>query len=58
MQTTSHIEIDSNGRASVSGANTKVIEIVLDELAYGWSREDMHLQHPHLTLADCPVVLL
>ena len=45
-QTTSHIEVDSSGRAWVTGANTKVAEIVLDKFAYGWSPEEMHLQHP------------
>jgi len=47
-----HIEIDDNGAASITGANTKVIEVVLDKLAYGWSAEEIHFQHPHLSLAQ------
>jgi len=56
-QTTSHIEVDSSGRAWVTGANTKVAEIVLDKFAYGWSPEEMHLQHPHLTLGQIHAAL-
>lgn len=29
-----------------------MIEVVLDYLAYGWSPEEMHCQHPDLTLAQ------
>jgi uncharacterized protein (DUF433 family) len=49
--TETHISLDERGRPWVDGTNTKVIEIVLDKLAYGWSPEEMCLQHPHLTLA-------
>src|SRR5260370_22998513 len=49
---TTQIEIDARGVAWVAGANTKVKEIVLDKLAYGWSPEEMHFQHPHLSLAQ------
>jgi len=54
---TSHIELDSDGRAWITGANTKVIEVVLDKLAYGWSPDEMHLQHPHLSLAQIHAAL-
>lgn len=49
---TSHIETDDHGVAWITGANTKVIEVVLDKLAYGWSPEEIHFQHPHLSLAQ------
>ena len=49
---TSHVEIDNRGVAWVTGANTKVVEVVLDRLAYGWSPEEIHREHPHLTLAQ------
>ena len=48
----SQIEIDDLGVPWIAGANTKVIEVVLDKIAYGWSPEEMHLQHPHLSLAQ------
>jgi hypothetical protein len=31
------IETDEHGRAWISGANTKVIEVALDKIAHGWS---------------------
>jgi uncharacterized protein (DUF433 family) len=47
-----HVVIDGDGVAWISGANTKVIQVVLDKLAYGWSPEETHSQHPHLSLAQ------
>lgn len=46
------IELDENGVAWISGANTKVIEVVLDKLAQGSSPEEIHFQYPHLSLAQ------
>ncbi len=54
---TSRIEIDDKGVAWVAGANTKVIEVVLDKLAHGWSPEEIHFQHPHLSLAQIHAAL-
>src|SRR5213078_2785200 len=50
--TVSQIEIDDQGVAWITGANTKVIEVVLDKLAYDWSPEEIHRQHPHLSLGQ------
>jgi uncharacterized protein (DUF433 family) len=36
----------------IAGTTMKVIELVLDHLAYGWSPEELHFQHPHLTLGQ------
>jgi hypothetical protein len=30
----------------------KVTEVVLDKIAWGWSPEEIHFQHPHLSLAQ------
>ncbi len=49
---TTLIQVDENGVAWITGANTKVIEVVLDKVAYGWSPEEIHFQHPHLSLAQ------
>jgi uncharacterized protein (DUF433 family) len=46
------IEIDDRGAAWVSGTKVKVIEIALDKVAYGWSPEEIHFQHPELSLAQ------
>ena len=48
----SQIEIDDQGVAWIAGANTKVLEVVLDKKAYGWSPEEIHFQHPHLALSQ------
>ena len=53
----SQIELDDRGLAWITGANTKVIEVVLDKIAYGWSPEEMHLQHSHLSLAQIHAAL-
>jgi len=51
------IEIDERGRSWISGANTKVIEVALDKVAYGWRAQEMHEQHPHLSLAEIHAAL-
>ena len=51
------VEIDENGIALITGANTKVIEVVLDTLAHGSSPEEIHFQHPHLSLAQIHAAL-
>lgn len=54
---TPHVWIDAAGRAWIDRTNVKVIEVVLDHLAYGWSPEEMHYQHPHLSLAQIHAAL-
>ena len=51
------IEVDAQGVAWITGANTKVVEVVLDKIAYGWSPEEMHQQHPHLSMAQLHAAL-
>lgn len=46
------IEIDDRGMAWIAGTKVKVTEIVLDKIAYGSSPEEIHFQHPHLSLAQ------
>jgi uncharacterized protein (DUF433 family) len=46
------IELDGQGVAWIGGTTVKVTEIVLDKIAYGWSPEEIHFQHPHLSLAQ------
>ena len=48
----SRIVRDERGVAWIDQANIKVIELVLDHLAYGWSADSIHEQHPHLTMAQ------
>src|SRR6266446_781091 len=46
------IELDDRGMAWIGGTKVKVTEIVLDKIAYGSSPEEIHFQHPHLSLAQ------
>ena len=46
------IEIDDRGIAWIACANTKVLEVVQDKIAHGWTVEEMHAHHPHLSLAQ------
>lgn len=52
-----HIEIDERGVAWITDAKIKVIEVLLDKLAYAWSPEEMHFQHPTLSLAQIHAAL-
>src|SRR4051812_44316060 len=54
---TAHIFLDDRGRAWVDDTNTKVIEIVIDRVAYQWSPEAIQVQHPHLSLAQIHAAL-
>ena len=47
-----HIVKDNNGIPSVKETNTKVIEIISEYLAYGWSPEEIQFQHKYLTLGQ------
>jgi uncharacterized protein (DUF433 family) len=51
------IEIDGRDIARIGGTKVKVIEVVLDKMAYGWSPEEIHFQHPHLSLAQIHAAL-
>jgi uncharacterized protein (DUF433 family) len=46
------IELDDRGIAWIVGTKVKVIEVVLDMIAYGSSPEEIHFRHPNLSLAQ------
>ena len=46
------IELDDRGIAWIAGTKVKVTEVVLDKIAYGSSPEEIHFQHPNLSLAQ------
>jgi uncharacterized protein (DUF433 family) len=52
VETSKHIARDERGVAWIDGKNVKVIEVILDHLAYGWSAEAIHEQQPQLSLAE------
>jgi uncharacterized protein (DUF433 family) len=47
-----HIRLDDKGRLWIDDTSAKVIELVLDHLAYGWNAETIQENHPHLSLAQ------
>jgi uncharacterized protein (DUF433 family) len=47
-----HIRLDSKGVAWIDDTNVKVVEVILEHLARGSSPEEIHFQHPHLSLAQ------
>ncbi len=47
-----HITLSDNGVPMIEGTTTKIVEIVLETKAYGWSPEEVHFQHPYLTLGQ------
>jgi len=51
------IELDERGVAWISDTRTKVIEVALDKVAYGWSPEEIHFQHNYLSLAQIHAAL-
>lgn len=55
--TTPHIRLDDRGVAWIDDTNTKVIEVALDMVAHGWSPEEIHFQHSHLSLAQIHAAL-
>ncbi|MDI6770673.1 MAG: DUF433 domain-containing protein [Anaerolineales bacterium] len=47
-----HIVIDESLSPIIGGTGMKVIELILDRIAYGWSPEELQFQHPYLTLGQ------
>ena len=47
-----HVVLDEKAVPIIAGTNMKVVEIVLEKTAYGWSPEELHFQHPYLTLGQ------
>lgn len=47
-----HIVVDESGVPYVSGTMMKVVEIVMAQLAYGWSPDELVRNFPDLTLGS------
>ncbi len=45
-----HVNIDENGRPTIAGTTMKVKELIAERLAWGWSAEELLINHPDLTL--------
>ena len=47
-----HVELDETGLPYIRGTRFKVVQIVLDRLAYDWHAEEIQKQHPQLSLGQ------
>jgi uncharacterized protein (DUF433 family) len=47
-----HVQLDADGVPFVAGTSMKVVELVMAQMAHGWSPEELHFQHPYLTLGQ------
>jgi uncharacterized protein (DUF433 family) len=47
-----HIVIGDDGVPFIDNTTMKVVELVLAQKAHGWSPEEIHFQHPYLSLGQ------
>jgi uncharacterized protein (DUF433 family) len=47
-----YVELDANNVPIITGTTMKVIELVAGQLANGWSPEELHFQHPYLSMSQ------
>ncbi len=47
-----HVALNEDKVPVIIGTTTKVVELVLDKIAYGWSPEELQLNHPYLTMGQ------
>ncbi|HKV38381.1 MAG TPA: DUF433 domain-containing protein [Blastocatellia bacterium] len=52
VTTYEHVVLDNLGRPLIGGTTMKVAELVAEHLAFGWSPEELHFQHPYLSLGQ------
>ena len=52
--TTEHkyVKLDDRNVPIIAGTTMKVVELVTAQIAYGWSPEELHFQHPYLTMSQ------
>jgi len=47
-----HIVLDERGFPFIAGTTLKVVQLVEEKIAHGSSPEELHFQHPYLTLGQ------
>ena len=52
-----HIAIDQYGVPYIANTTMKVVELVGEKFAFGWSPEELLFQHPYLTLGQIHAAL-
>jgi uncharacterized protein (DUF433 family)/antitoxin component of MazEF toxin-antitoxin module len=51
------IVMDELGRPLIGGTTMKVVELVAEHIAYGWSPEELKYQHPYLSMGQVHAAL-
>ena len=44
--------LNEKGVPFIDGTTMKVVELILEKFAYGWSPEETHFQHPYLSMGQ------
>lgn len=47
-----HITLNEHGVPIITGTTMKVVELMAEKIAYGWSPEELHFQHPYLNMGQ------
>ncbi|GAB4189585.1 MAG: hypothetical protein Fur006_30980 [Coleofasciculaceae cyanobacterium] len=47
-----YVELDERNVPLIAGTTMKVVELVMAQRAYGWSSEEIHLNHRYLTMSQ------
>ena len=47
-----HIQVTEDQVPMIEGTTMKVVELITNHLAYGWSPEELHFQHPYLSMGQ------
>ena len=50
--TTGEVLLDDRNAPVIGGTTMKVIQLVTEHLAYGWSPEELKYQHPYLSMGQ------
>lgn len=52
MTSYEHVRLDAKGIPVIVGTTMKVVELVMAQIAHGWSPEELRFQHSYLTLGQ------
>lgn len=47
-----HLDCSNPDQPRIAGKNFKIIHLLREHVAYGWSAEELALNHPQLTLGE------
>ena len=47
-----HLDFSTPGQPLIAGKNFKLFHLIREHVAYGWSADELALNHPQLTLGE------